>query len=326
MLSFADIKGQTNAIKYLTRCLAAGRVSSSYLFTGPDGVGRSSCARAFIRAIMCPGKPEEARACDVCPTCRRVEALEHPDVLWIKPEKGKAIKIEEVRQAREKLNLKPFEAVSSVCVIEDAHLLTVSAANALLKILEEPPGGSMLILITDKKELLPRTVVSRCSEVRFFSLPIPVAKEVISSKLDGTGESELSFLAGFSQGSPGKALEIARTGVVARREDVMRLLKDIAAGENVWCMNWDVEDKLQMAEDIELVLMLVRDTALVVSGAESRMTDTALSAGELMSMFGKSSPDKLYALMARLVNVRRALMGNANPKIAAQVLPGMVKG
>ncbi|MFQ5952384.1 MAG: AAA family ATPase, partial [Candidatus Omnitrophota bacterium] len=96
-------------------------MAKSYLFFGPEGVGRALTAKAFLMAVM------------------NIDRLDHPDVIWINPGKNKKIKIEEVRKVRDVLNLKPYEAPVNACVIEEAHMMTVEASNALLKVLEEPP-------------------------------------------------------------------------------------------------------------------------------------------------------------------------------------------
>ena len=179
MVSLKDIKGQDNVIRYLSNSLSSGRTSSSYLFTGPEGVGRTLVARAFVNALMCSDKPDDTTSCGRCPTCMRIASGDHPDIVWIKPEKNRSVKIDQVRGVKETLSLKPYESKMNVCVIEDAHLMTRDASNALLKVLEEPPGHSVIILVTNKKELLLETVISRCAEVRFRSLSVEDTRDSI---------------------------------------------------------------------------------------------------------------------------------------------------
>ena len=322
MLLLKDIKGQNNAVKYLSNCLSAGRVANSYLFTGPEGVGRASSAKAFIAELVCS---EKGGACGHCAVCRKLDALEHPDVLWIKPVKNSTIKIDEIREARELLNLKPFEAQVSVCVIEDAHMMTVEASNALLKVLEEPPGKSLIILITSKKELLLETVISRCAEVRFHALPFESAREVICKNVQDLKTEEADFLAYFSQGSPGRAMRMIEEGVSERKEEIIALIETIAGGKDPVYFNWDDENKDQLLEDLEMLVVLFRDIALEREGLREMVLDKEIIGSSVSGAYEKYSAVEIYSIIERLIKLKMDLARSINTKLAAQVLPGFLK-
>ncbi len=323
MVLLRDIKGQDNAVRYLRGSLSAGRVASSYLFFGPEGVGRALTAKAFLMELICSDKTS-AEACGVCPSCRRIRALDHPDLNWIKPEKNRKIKIEEVRRAREALSLKPYEAPVNVCVIEDAHMMTVEASNALLKILEEPPAQSMLILISSKKEMLLPTVLSRCSEVRFRSLRTDEARNMIMRE-SGTDRDTAEFLACFSQGSPGKALEMIEEGLLDEKRELAGIMGKIAKEDNASCMNWNTDDRNSLLEDLELLTMFFRDIALGKEGLEEMALDRGLGSTDMYGYYRGYSLEKIYDIVGKLTRLRRALAGNVNPKLVAQVLPSALK-
>ena len=322
MLLLSGIKGQSNAVRYLSSSLSSGRTASSYLFYGPRGVGRASCARAFAAEIFCLERTRDG-ACGMCPACRKVESELHPDLMWIRPEKNKAIKIEQIRKAREKLSLKPFESPAGFCVIEDAHMMTQEASNALLKVLEEPPGDSILALITDKKELLLQTVVSRCSEVRFRPLPAADTVEIIKARADGISEDDASFLASFSQGSPGAALAMMEEGLLLRREQLASLVSEAMREENPSCLNWDTADRNLLIEDLDMLIVFIRDAALGGAGMEEMALDKRIAATDMYRRLSGYTPGGLYRLAGRLIGMKAALAGNVNPKIAAQALPGL---
>ena len=289
-----DIKGQNNAVRYLSRSLASGRLAASYLFFGPGGSGRALCAKAFAAELFCAGKKEGKGACGLCPACRRVDQLQHPDILWIAPEKNKAIKIDQMRKVKERLSLKPFEAPASVCVIEDAHMMTQEASNALLKVLEEPPGDSVLILITDKKELLLETVISRCTEVRFRALPSAEAPGVLKTE-----------------------------GAAGRKQALAELVSGILSEPDASCLDWDNDDKDLLIEDLEMLIMFLRDAALGREGLEDRVFDRDIFDTRMYDQLKGYSPDSLYRMVERLVRMKQALAGNVNPRIAAQALPAI---
>ncbi len=324
MTLLKDIKGQNNAVRYLANSLSSGRVASSYLFIGTDGVGRALTAKAFLKELICGRKRDVKEACGICPSCQRVDTLDHPDITWIKPEKNKKIKIEEVRKAREVLNMKPFESSVNACVIEDAHMMTVEASNALLKVLEEPPGESILILISSKRDMLLPTIISRCSEVRFNSLPVDMTKNIIMQNSE-VSEKDASFLASFSEGSPGRALEMIEEEVIERKNGLLEMLKEIAEEENVSCLNWDVDKKDQLIEDVELLIMFFRDIAVSKEGMKGLVLDKDIFDAGLYDYFGGYDIDKIRNIVEKLVDVKRALLGNINPKLVAQVLPAQLK-
>lgn len=153
------------------------------LFSGIDGIGKHQLATRFAMTINClrppaiePHAPEQDLTrstdgslfpvCDICPSCKKIRAGQHPDIIHIRPA-GHAIKIEQIRSLRQILSLKPYEASQRVAIIDTAALMTLAASNALLKILEEPPERTTLILIANKPSDLIATIVSRCQQIRF---------------------------------------------------------------------------------------------------------------------------------------------------------------
>jgi len=318
-----EIRSQKNAIRYLTSCLDRDAPSGSYLFTGPRGTGRAITAKAFILELICTEAPAKTKACGVCPTCKKIDKMVHPDVVWIKPEKNKGIKIEEIRSLRNTFSLKPYEAEFNVCVIEDAEMLTSSAANALLKILEEWPGRSVFILITDKKELLLPTVVSRCREVRFSQVSLSDTKDIIMENSE-VSEQTASFLAHFSQGAPGRALEMVNEDIEVRKQEILAAMENIINEDEYVCLNWPKEGKDYLIEDIEMMILFFRDIVMGAEGIENMMFDESLMKTGTYRFFRKRPVKKIYEIIERLINMKLALTGSVNPKLAAQVLPAEI--
>lgn len=324
MVLLSDIKGQGNAVKFLTGCLKSERIPNAFLFSGPEGVGRALAAKAFMAELFCKEPANGRGACGVCAGCRRVFSLEHPDILWLRPEKNKNIPIEEIRGAKDRLNLKPYESRYNVCVMEEAHMVKPEAANAMLKLLEEPPAGALLILISSKKELLLPTVVSRCSEVKFRYLSLKDTSEIVARE-GGADEYTASFLASFSQGAPGKALEMMKDGLVARRDALALMLQNVAASAEAAFLSWDSESKDTIIEDIEIMLMFLRDAVLAKEGLHERVLDKRAAKIDAYGFLKGYTLDKIYDITERLIGLKQALYGNVNPKIVAQALPALLK-
>lgn len=191
------IIGQPNAIRYLTQGLSRNRLSPSLLFVGPDGCGKKATALELAKCFSCsspgflPETPDQLQNCDECPACQKTGEGIHPDVLLVNPAsqepsgKGKhesknIIKIASIRNLIKFLYFKPLEGKKRVVIIEEAHTMEAVAANALLKVLEEPPANGQLILICRDERNLPSTIKSRCAVIRFT--PRPLSAETSSEE------------------------------------------------------------------------------------------------------------------------------------------------
>jgi len=224
-MSFRAILGQDGAVGALRRALSADRVAHAYIFAGHPGVGKMTAAVEFARALVCAAGRDDA--CGECRACRKVDRDVHPDVHRVEPEgAGRQIRIGVIReQVQKPLHLKPYEAARKVVLIDDAHAMNLSAANCLLKTLEEPPPRSVLILVTPQLDALPETLLSRCHIIRFA----PLAPELIREQLEAQGADPDSarFLAGSSSGSLGRAFQMART---AQLPELRRQVLDLVTG------------------------------------------------------------------------------------------------
>jgi DNA polymerase III subunit delta' len=183
----------------------------------------------------------------------------------------------------------------------------------------------MIVLISDKKELLLPTVVSRCSEVRFRPLSISDTKDIILRN-SGVDDATAGFLAYFSQGSPGVALRMASEGLSERRASLTGMVASLDSGEHPECMGWDTENKDELIEDMDTLIMLLRDTVFEKEGMADMVLDR-----DLMERAGKRvTQDKgvsaVYRAVEKLIGLKSALIGNVNPKIVAQALPGIMSG
>ncbi|MCB4757746.1 MAG: DNA polymerase III subunit, partial [Elusimicrobia bacterium] len=186
------IIGQKHALRYLVQGLQRHSLSPSLLFVGPEGVGKRTVALELAKAFACQTLQttfEDTRvtdqlpACGECPNCRKITAHAHSDLLLVdrpfqaallkeKEETQTAIKIEIVRHLDRFLRLRPVESARRVAIIEEADRMTVDAANALLKVLEEPPPNTQIILLLKNLHNVPTTIASRCVVLKFFPVAV----------------------------------------------------------------------------------------------------------------------------------------------------------
>lgn len=221
---FADIIGQEMAVSLLSRALEQG-TSHAYLFSGPPGVGKTEAAMAFAAGLACP-----EGGCGTCATCRRVQEGLHPDVRIVAPE-GNSILLRQITDDKgsgeekpviQDAALRPYEVNSraKVFIISETDTLTVEAANALLKTLEEPPGHVYFILVTDRPERVLPTIASRCQLVAFSSVAAPVVAADLSGRF-GLRPQEASLLARVAGGNLSYARELALSDSARRQRDVL---------------------------------------------------------------------------------------------------------
>lgn len=167
---FADLVGQEAVAQALTNALKSGRVAHAYLFTGARGVGKTSTARILAKALNCTRGPT-ATPCDACDMCQAIAAGEDVDVLEIDGASNR--RIDEVRDIRSNVQYRPQRARYKIYIIDEVHMLTREAFNALLKTLEEPPAHVKFIFATTEVDKVPITILSRCQRFDFASIGTP---------------------------------------------------------------------------------------------------------------------------------------------------------
>jgi DNA polymerase III subunit delta' len=210
-VSWKRVRGHEAQAEAFDRAVRRGRLAHAYLFVGPPGVGKRLFAVELAKSLLCESRRDDGRleGCDHCPACTQVEAGTHPDFFTAsRPPETAEFPISLMRELCQHFSLKAARGRGKVVVIDDADDLNAESANCFLKTLEEPPPGSVLILIGSSTDRQRQTIVSRCQVVRFRPLPSETVGVVLQANgVDDPTLRERSIQLG--DGSPGQALALA---------------------------------------------------------------------------------------------------------------------
>ena len=324
-MSFAEIIGQEKAIRILTGALERNRLASSYILCGEPGIGKKLTALNFAKALNCLKDrdasgvmPDESflspiahrlsptahpDACDQCESCLKINSGSHPDLLLVAPE-DRQIKIDEIRLIDDALSFRPFEGRKKIVIVDDADTMNIAAANAFLKTLEEPPGDSVLVLLSSRPDRLPATIRSRCSRVNFFALSLEPCKQVLRGKVP---DGELDTLARLSMGKPGLALS------ADLKEEITWFRGLLTAMMNAEKDSWASRE--EMDKWFEYALTMMRDAAVLrITGNASRLINADL--GESVYKPGKYPElQVIIDVYKELSLVKGLLMFNLNKSL-----------
>jgi len=221
------ILGHKKQWEFLTQTADRGKIPHGMLFYGQEKVGKKTLAIEFFKYINCES---EEKPCNSCRSCRDIEKGTHPDFVIVQPQEGKKeIQISQIRGLIKKLSLRPYSAGFKMGIIDKAHLMSPEAQNCFLKLLEEPKGKAVLVLVTEYPETLLPTIISRVEKLR-FSLVDP---KKIEKYLKDHEASEIEDILTFSLGRPGVAIDcISDPETFSQQKKLVSDLKDLIKSDN----------------------------------------------------------------------------------------------
>jgi DNA polymerase-3 subunit delta' len=312
----ADVIGQEQATEALGRAVRGGHVPHAYLFEGPPGVGKRAAALGLAMALSCAKAP--GTGCGTCETCRRIEAGLHPDVPTFAPD-GAQILIEQTKAIVALAQSRPHEAAVRVIVIDQADAMNASAANALLKTLEEPAARNHVVLCTSAPERLLGTIRSRVQRIRFRALPAETLLQIAFAR--GIERPRAELAVALADGS------VARMLAAVTEDDgvtwnAVGMLRDAATASGIGpildaaaALGGDKEAKQELPRVVGLLGKLYRD-ALVTAAGAPELALFAERAGALAPL----GSARLGQALNAIVETDAALAANVNPTLALEHL------
>jgi DNA polymerase-3 subunit delta' len=321
--------GHAWAVQMLKQHLMHDSLRHAYLFSGPPGLGRRTLALRLTQALNCLQPVALAEPCGQCKACQQIERMQYADLSVVQAEKqGGILRVEQIRSVRQSLVLKPYQGKYRVALFLRFQEANASAANALLKTLEEAPAHALLLLTADTPEQLLPTIVSRCEVLRLR--PLPVALVETSLRESGADERTARLLAHISGGRPGYALRLMRDQDMLafrtnRLEDLQNLLGSTRGGRFAYAEKLterkkkDAEADERFRNTLLIWLSFWRDVLLRVSGTDASIANVD-RLPEIEALAGKLSLDEARRLVEATEGTIDKLESNVNARLLAEVL------
>ena len=316
-INLDGIVGQARLVARLRQLLDEGVPSHAYLFSGAEGMGKKTVARAFAAHWICTGNPPVP--CGRCRSCTTFAAGTHPDVVLIRPVDGK-IPIDAIRDMQESFSTTPLFG-QRLCLLEDAEKMNESAQNCLLKTLEEPPAHTLILMTASGFDALQATIRSRVVRLPLDGYSPAELNEILSR----TSNSRMTdFHMAFSQGIPGRAMSLMLSKTLEpNRQKVTAVLPqgisplEASGMESLW--RHLGENKADFTEIVDLLQGLLRDLLAAREGVESRLinadkTDTIRRTARL-----RTREDWMTAIDL-VDDIRLGMRNNLNYQIAVDAL------
>ena len=337
--NFDTLVGQQPVKQALTNALTSGRIAHAYLFAGPRGTGKTSTARILAKALNCDHGPTP-NPCGECDNCRRIAEGSSMDVFEIDAASNRGI--DEIKALRDQLAFTPVDCRYKVYIIDEVHMLTTEAFNALLKTLEEPPSHVIFILATTDPHKIPATIHSRCQRFDFRRVTVEEIVQHLAMVAQGSGleadEDALRLIAIQSEGGMRDALSLLdQCGVMAKKitavtvrevlgivgREALRALVEAIGRQDVPLALSQLAALLEQGKDVrQIVTELIEYLrALLLFKAvpqynEVYLTDTASNLESLAALY---TSDRIMASEERLHAALVELRGTMRPRITAEL-------
>lgn len=325
-MPLADLRGQDLARDRLLTMVMRSRVPQTLLFAGPQGVGKKMAAMMLAQALSCRD-PKNGDACGRCPACIQIQRQIYPDLLLIAAEKQQ-IKIKQVAEIQDFISYSPLVGEHRIVIIEDAHKLNLTAANALLKTLEEPAPAVLFILLSHRHNLLLATILSRCLRLQFVSLPHSAVVAILQQLQDPAGDDVgasadvLAAVAAWSGGSMGRARFFLEEENLNWGREFIGKFSQLPQATILVAL--DLAETAVQFEAREMVFFLLRsflhDALLTVQGIgtkpESEVQVSAADWSAEVARFAVIGESRILSVRQQLLALEQAQGINVNLKLA----------
>ncbi|KRG12827.1 DNA polymerase III subunit delta' [Lederbergia galactosidilytica] len=319
---------QPLAAKVLKSGIEKDRVAHAYLFEGEHGTGKRAASMLVAQSLFCTEIENDLVPCEQCVNCKRILNGNHPDVHIVAPD-GLSIKIDQIRSLRAEFNKTGLESKKKFYIIIDAEKMTNSAANSLLKFLEEPYMQTTAILLTEQPQRILPTIISRCQTISFQSLPTNVVTEkLINLGVHPTKAPLLSAVTNQVQ----EALELNNDDWFAQARNIVLKLYEVLKQNPLFAMTslqneWNAhfKERAQMDIGLDLLLFIYKDILYIQLGKEEQL----IYPDQLKKLAGdalQTSAGRLSEQMTAILEAKQMLQANMNPQLLMEQLVLKLQG
>lgn len=311
MINSAQINSA--AMQRFSRLSANHRLAHAYLLVGPQDSGKTQTALSLAQLVNC--ESETSKPCGECAACRKIASGNHPDVHVIGNDEMDSIKIEEIRFLLSRAQLMAYEAKTKVFIIRNIELMTLEAANALLKTLEEPAANTLMILTTSVPEANLDTIKSRCHIIKFFPSSVDRIAQLLMD--EGVSTQDARFLAVYSEGCLGKTRKLMKQEIITRRRKVLDEM--LLNRNNDSFLKELSSDPQESSQALRLLLSFFRDVILFKSGVPKAalVHQDCLKA---MEKFAARGFEDMALIIRQIVKTKKLVDENLNVKMSLSLL------
>lgn len=323
-MPFAEIIGHEHPIALLQASMRNGRLAHAYLFHGEARIGKWMTALRLAQALNCeePSTLDNSDSCGHCRSCLQIATRTHPDCFVIEPDPESStpqIKIEQVREIEQQFVYRPLIGERKICLIDEADRLTIGAANALLKTLEEPPGHGLFILVTSRPHALPITIRSRCQALRFTTPALTQVEAAVILKRE-LPPTDAHFLAVLADGRIGEALETNVAEVRARQQEWLTLVKpqSLTSSTAILSAAESLAKSDRGEETLVWLTRWIRDLAILIVGGDRDQILHLDQLADLQHYAQRADLDQLVTLLSDIERTRQQATRHLNMQMALE--------
>ncbi len=309
MKNFRQVLGQDRIVQQLKEDIRKKQCKHAYLFVGSPGIGKRTLAQAFAKSLLCLDPLPDADACGICHSCKIIAHNNHPDLYTMHPEPGKEYKIEEIREMQKELSYKSFSGSHRVVLIDEADKLGSIGGNSLLKIMEDPPFGTVFLLVANSVDSLLETMVSRCQVMRCMPLKRDIVMSLWEQEygLDPIKAGLLADLSSDSMTGFHQEEQVEDTSAWLDYASVYRLFQEQPFA--LWDVSLDLEKQERLVDILLYWRKCLRDTLVqqIEPMLDSMGKKTCLSVSEETAMASMEIIQEAIVALSQRGNKRLAI-------------------
>ncbi len=324
---FSNIIGHKDVVEHLQSALEMNKVSHAYILNGEKGCGKRTMARTFAKALQCEG--EGIRPCGVCPSCKKADNNNHPDIIEVPHEKPNTVSVNDVREKIvADVAIRPYSSRYKVYIVSDCEKMNQEAQNALLKTLEEPPEYVVIILMTANADTFLPTIQSRCVTLNMK----PVATNLVCDYLMKTvqiPDYQAEICVNFAQGNIGKAIRLASSEqfaeIMAAAIHLVTHVREMDIAEITSAVKAVTEFKMDISDYLDLCALWYRDVLYFKATHDANGILFKDHVRALREAINKSSYEGIENILTGIANAKKRLTANVNFELTMELLFLLIK-